>query len=324
MKCVVVTQPGGPEVLALNETELPDLMPGEIRVAVETVGINYWDIMQRKGLVPLPANRIPGVEGAGSIIAMAEDVSNFTYGDRVAWSKIQGSYAEQVQGPAQFFVPIPESVTSEAAAAGLMQGTTAWYLAYQCAPIHAGDSAVVFAAAGGVGHLLTQMLAERGAQIIAIVGRQAKTSFPLALGATATIVDSDQLIEDLRAITPEGANLVFDANGGVQALRDLKMLKVRGTAVYYGTAAGPLPTIDLELLSAGSLAVRRVRGTDFIGDAVSWRVAANEVMDRIEDGRLLIHIDSRVPLSDVARQHERLESRASTGKLLMDVALATR
>ena len=324
MKCVVATQPGGPEVLALNETELPELMPGEIRVAVETVGVNYWDIMQRKGLAPLPASRIPGVEGAGSIIAVAEDVSNFNYGDRVAWSKIQGSYAEQVQGPAKFFVPIPESVTNETAAAGLMQGTTAWYLVYQCAPVHVGDSAVVFAAAGGVGHLLTQMLTERGAQVIAIVGSQAKTSIPLAHGAIAAIVDSDQLIEDLRAIAPEGVNLVFDANGGVQALRDLKMLKAHGTVVYFGTAAGPLPTMDLELLSAGSLAVRRVRGTDYIGDATSWNVAAKEVMDRIEDGRLHINVDSQVPLSDVARQHERLESRASTGKLLVDVAPATR
>jgi NADPH2:quinone reductase len=323
MKCVVATHPGGPEVLASTETELPDLEQGEIRVAVEIAGVNYWDVMQRKGLVPLPPSHIPGVEGAGTIIDMAADVSDFTLGDRVAWSKIQGSYAELVQGPAQFFVPIPHSVPSEIAAAALMQGTTAWYLAHQCAPINVGDTVVVFAAAGGVGQLLTQLLVERGARVIAVVGSHAKTSIPLALGAAAVCIDSDQLVEEVRSIAPEGAHLVFDANGGLQALRDVRMLKTHGTVVYFGAAAGPLPAIDLEMLSAGSLAVRRVRGKDYIGDSASWRAAASEIMNRIEDGRLRIQLDSRVPLPDAARQHERIESRASTGKLLVDVAPVT-
>jgi NADPH2:quinone reductase len=186
-----------------------------------------------------------------------------------------------------------------------------------------GDTVIVFAAAGGVGQLLTQLLVERGARVIAVVGSHAKASIPHALGAAAVCIDSDHLVEEVRSIEPEGAQIVFDANGGVQALRDFRMLKTQGTVVYFGTAAGPLPAIDLELLSAGSLAVRRVRGKDYIGDAASWRAAASEIMNRIEDGRLQIQLDSRVPLSGAARQHERIESRASTGKLLMDVAPVT-
>lgn len=324
MECVIASQAGGPDVLTLSELDLPALGSGELRVAVEVAGVNFWDIMQRRGTVPLPASRVPGVEGAGSVVAVGCEVNGFVPGDRVAWSKVPGSYAEQVQGPVEWFVPVPESLANETAAAALMQGTTAWYLATQTAVIDAGETAVVLAAAGGVGHLLTQLLAERGVTVIGVVGSAPKASIPTALGAATVLIDSDRLVEEVRTVAAKGATVVFDANGGPSALRDLDMLGPRGTVVYYGTAAGPLPSLDLGLLSAGSLAVRRVRGHDYVGDPAEWRLAANEVMARLADGRLQVRVDSRVALADVARQHERLESRVSAGKLLVDVAPASR
>lgn len=317
MSCVIAAESGGPDVLTVTTLSLPDLAASEVRVDVEVAGVNYWDVMQRRGTVPLPASRIPGVEGAGTVRAVGSAVTSLAVGDRVAWSKVPGSYATQVQGAEQAFVRLPAAVTSQTAAAALMQGTTAWYLAHDVQALVAGDSAVVFAAAGGVGHLLTQLLAERGVDVVAVVGSTAKQDVPGRFGARATVVDSATLVEDVGAALPRGATVVFDANGGPDALRDLGLLAPGGTVVYYGTAAGPLPTLDLARLSDGSLAVRRVRGADYLGTPSAFRAAADAVVSRLADGRLEVLIDGIVPLEQAADQHARLESRASMGKLLL-------
>jgi NADPH2:quinone reductase len=322
MRCVIAREAGGPEVLDVVERELPDLDADEVRVDVDVAGVNYWDVMQRRGIVPLPPSGVPGVEGAGTVAAVGSAVSTLAVGQRVAWSKVPGSYASQVQGRSEMVVPLPEAVASTTAAAALMQGTTAWYLAHDVLPLAPGDSAVVLAAAGGVGHLLTQLLVERGVDVVGVVGSPAKRDVPTELGARATLVDSPTLVDDVRAALPRGASVVLDANGGPDALRDLAMLAPRGTAVYYGTASGPLPILDPALLSAGSLAVRRVRGADYLGDADSWRAAADQVLDRLADGRLTVRVDRTLPLAQAADQHARLESRASIGKLLLDARSA--
>ncbi|MDO8310037.1 MAG: zinc-binding dehydrogenase [Actinomycetota bacterium] len=319
MRAIAVEAPGGPEVLTAAEVDLDELGDNEVRVSVDVIGVNYWDVMQRRGIVPLPASRIPGVEGAGRVSAVGPGVNDLAPGARVAWSKLQGSYAEAVQGDRAWFVPIPDDVTQEQAAATLMQGTTAWYLAHEVVPLVAGDVAVVLAAAGGVGHLLCQLLVGRDVTVVGIVGSAAKASVAHAAGASAVLVDSDDVVGRLREHVPHGAAVVFDGNGGPDALRDLAMLGSRGTAVYYGTTAGPLPTLDLGDLTAGSLAVRRVRGADYVGDPAAWRTAAVAVLAQAATGGIRAHIDSSQPLSEAARQHERMESRSSAGKLLLDV-----
>lgn len=319
MRAMAVSIPGGPEALTPVEVPLDELGPGQVRVDVDAIGVNYWDVMQRAGLVPLPASRIPGVEGAGRVSAVGTGVTDLAPGARVAWSKVQGSYAEAVQGDREWFLPVPDGVTQEHAAATLMQGTTAWYLAHQVVPLEAGDVAVVLAAAGGVGHLLCQLLVAQGVTVVGIVGGPAKAAVARSAGASAVLVDSDDLVGRVRDEVAAGAAVVFDGNGGAEALRDLAMLGSRGTAVYYGTAAGPLPTMDLGELTAGSLAVRRVRGADYVGDAASWKAAAVAVLALASSGGLRAHVDSRQPLAAAARQHECLESRTSTGKLLLGV-----
>lgn len=322
MTCIVAAHSGGPDVLTLADLDLPDPGESEVRVDVDVAGINYWDVMQRRGIVPLPASRIPGVEGAGTVVAVGAAVTGLEVGQRVAWSKVPGSYATQVQGRAELFVPLPEAVTSTLAGAALMQGTTAWYLAHEVLPLGAHDAAVVFAAAGGVGHLLTQLLVERGVTVVAVVGDAAKAAEPSRFGALSTIVDSPDLVAQVRDALPDRATVVFDANGGPQALRDLDLLSPRGTAVYYGTAAGPLPELDLARLSEGSLAVRRVRGADYLGTPQAFRAAADAIVSRLADGRLTVRVDRTLPLAQAADQHARLESRASIGKLLLDARSA--
>lgn len=322
MLTMTVPSPGGPESLVSTQVELPDLPCDGVRVDVLHAGVNFWDVMQRRGSAPLPSSRIPGVEGAGRVRAIGSDVHGLTPGQFVAWSKVPGSYAEQVQGPQDWFVPVPDTLTSEIAASVLMQGTTAWYLAHDVVPLGPGDTVVIFAAAGGVGQLLTQILTSRGIHVLGVVGpmrSESKAQVARDNGAIGVAIDSDVLQEDIRRQLPEGVTAVFNANGGDQALRDLDLLGPRGTVVYYGTASGPLPSLDLGRLSAGSLAVRRVRGADYLGSPSAWRTAAEEVLTRAQDGRLRISIDSRTSLTDVATLHHRMESRASIGKLLIDV-----
>jgi len=318
-----VTSPGGPEKLVAAHVELPDLGPDEVRVDVLHAGVNFWDVMQRRGSVPLPKSQIPGVEGAGHVRAIGPGVQGLVPGQLVAWSKVSGSYAQQVQGPHDWFVPVPERLTAEAAAAALMQGTTAWYLAHDVLPLQAGDSAVVFAAAGGVGQMLTQMLTSRGIHVLGVVGPVSsapKVQVARDSGAIGVVIEGDTLLEDIRRYLPEGATAVFNANGGEQALHNLDMLGTRGTVVYYGTTSGPLPSLDLGRLSRGSLAVRRVRGADYLGSPGAWRNSAEKVLNHVADGRLRVRIDTRAGLAHVPILHERMESRANIGKLLIDVA----
>lgn len=323
MRAITVPEPGGPESLVPADATLEDLQPGEVRVQVERAGVNFWDVMQRRGDVPLPPSRIPGVEGAGRVAAIGPRVVDLVPGQLVGWSKVGGSYAEAVQGPAANFAQLPDGMSVDTAAAVLMQGTTAWYLAHGVVALQPDDAAVVFAAAGGVGQLLTQLLTDLGVRVVGVVGpvnSEQKAQVARECGAEAVAIEGDALVDDVRRHVADGAAVVFDANGGPQALRDLDMLAPRGTAVYYGTASGPLPTLDLGRLSMGSLAVRRVRGAEYLGDVDAWRRAATEVLQRAADGRLRARVDGRATLDQARSLHERIEARANIGKLLLDVS----
>ncbi|TFV54295.1 quinone oxidoreductase [Geodermatophilus sp. DF01-2] len=304
----------------LSPTELsaPPPDPGQLLVRVRLAGVNYWDVMQRTGAVPLPPSGIPGVEGVGVVAAAGEGAPADLVGRRVAWSKVNGSYAGAVVGNADWFLPVPDDVDDEQGAGLLMQGVTAQYLATDTAPLGDGDAAVVLAAAGGVGTLLTQLLVAAGVGVIGVVGSAAKVEAARAAGATEVFVDSgDDLAAAVREVVPEGVAAVFDGNGGPAATRGVSMLRPRGWLVLFGTAAGPIPDLPAGALGAGSFVVTRTAGKHFAGDLAAWRPRAEDVLARARAGALRVAPVTVLPLAEAARAHELMESRSTTGKLLL-------
>ena len=305
---------------SLTPAALPDPRPGpgQLLVRVDLAGVNYWDVMQRTGAVPLGPGGVPGVEGTGVVLEAGPDGPEELVGRRVAWSKVPASYAEAVVADAGWFLPVPDDLPAEQAAALLMQGVTAQYLATDTAPLQRGDVAVVLAAAGGVGTLLTQLLGAAGVRVIGVVGAASKVEAARAAGAAEVIVDSgDDLVAAVRATAPDGVDAVFDGNGGPAALRALDMLRPRGWLVLFGTAAGPIPDLPAGALGAGSFVVTRTAGKHFAGDPASWRPRAEEVLARAVDGSLRAFPGTVLPLADAAEAHRLMESRGSTGKLLL-------
>lgn len=317
VSAIQAREPGGPEVLTEAEFELPPLMDGQVRVRVTYAGVNYWDVMQREGKVPFNDTRIPGVEGTGVVSAVAADVDEPAPGTRVAWGKVPASYAQQVQGDASSFVVVPAEVTDEVAAAVLMQGVTAGFLREAAPLLGTGGVACVLAAAGGVGGLLTQLLVADGIRVCGVVSRADKVAHARSFGAETVLVDDDDLVDQLREAYPAGVDALFDGNGGPQVPRAFELLAPRGTLVVFGTAAGPLPSIELDELGRGSFSVTRVAGKHFGGDAATWRRRAEAIFERVRAGELAPHVDEVFALKEAAAAHERLESRRSRGKLLL-------
>lgn len=316
-RAVRATSTGGPEVLELGEIELPPLAPGQARVRVHRTGVNFWDVMQRRGIVPLSEQGVPGIEGVGIVEAVGTDVDRALLGTRVAWSKLTGSYAELVQGDAAWLLPVPDELDDDVAASVLMQGVTADYLIEAAPALAAGDVAVLMAASGGVGTLLTQLLAAAGVKVAGVVSRDEKVARSRDAGADEVFVDGDDLVERVRAAYPGGARVVFDSNGGSPFPRNFELCGPRGGVVTYGSAAGPPPPLDLGLLAPGSLSVHRVAGGDFAGDPASYLPRAQRVLDGVVAGRIRPYVDRIAPLHEAADQHRYLESRRSTGKLLL-------
>lgn len=314
---MVAEEPGRPSVLQPATITLPHPTATQALVAVHLAGVNYWDVMQRRGQVPLPPSRVPGVEGVGTVIECGPDAPAALLGRRVAWSKVKGSYADHVLADAEWLVEVPDSVPDEVAAGVLMQGVTAQYLADDTCPLAAGDSAVVFAAAGGVGTLLTQSLRRRGVRVVGVVGSKAKAPVARAAGTADVVVDGPELVERIRSLEPDGVAGVFDANGGPDAGRGFDLLRRRGMLVLYGTAGGPLPVLDTARMGDGSLYLTRASGHDYAATASEWRHRAELVMSRASGGELRVHVGEIAPLTEAARLHTAMETRASTGKLLL-------
>ena len=314
-KALIAKSTGGPEVLHLTDAPLPELADGHVRVSVSFAGVNFWDVMQRRGDVPLPADRVPGVEGVG-VVAQAPTNPELL-GQRVAWGRVNSSYATEVQGPADSFVVVPDGVPDEVAAGLLMQGVTAQYLSESTTDLKPGKTAVVTAAAGGVGGLLVQLLGARGADVIAVVGSEAKVAAAETTGATRVLVDSPDLAADVRAAIPAGVDAVFDAAGGDPA-RLLAMLRPRGICVLYGSAGGPLASLDPGLLGAGSFYLTRTAGRDYATAPGEWRGRAEDVLARAVAGELEVRVSDVLPLAEAAAGQRLLEGRTTTGKLLLD------
>jgi NADPH:quinone reductase len=322
MRVIQIEQRGGPEVLILAEHPAPQPGPGQIVAEIAAAGVNYMDIYQREGVggyrPPLPF--VTGGEGAGTVIAIGAGVTGLAVGDRVAWVG-PGSYAEQVVLPADRVVPVPDGISTELAAAALLQGMTAHYLVTSTYPVRAGDVTVVHAAAGGVGLLLTQMIKRSGGIVVATCsGGQDGEKTGLARSAGADHVSG---YDGCRALVDEvtdgvGAHVVYDGVGAATFDDSLASLRPRGMLVVYGAASGQVPAFDIQRLnSGGSLFITRPTLAHYIANTEELRWRAREVFDSIERGELDVRIGGRYPLADAARAQQDLAARRTTGKLLL-------
>jgi NADPH:quinone reductase len=320
MRVVEVDRRGGPEVLKIAQQESPRPGPGQVVVDVAAAGVNFMDIYQRQGVggyePDLPY--VPGAEGAGIVATVGEGVTHLAVGDHVAWAGPGGSYAEQVAVPARRVVPVPAGISSPVAAAALLQGMTAHYLVTSTYPVRKGDIAVVHAAAGGVGLLLTQLIKRRGGIVVATTSGGAKAE--LALGAGADHVTS---YDHFRAVVDDvtdgaGAHVVYDGVGQATFDAGLAALRPRGMMVLYGAASGKVPPLDPQRLnSGGSLFLTRPTLAHYIADDEELRWRAGEVLSWIAGGELDVRIGGTYPLADARRAQEDLAARRTTGKLLL-------
>ena len=320
MRVVVGERLGGPEVLTVAEREAPRPGPGELVVDVAAAGVNYMDIYQREGIGnyrPEPPF-VPGAEGAGTVAAVGEDVTDLAVGDRVAWAGPGRSYAEQVALPAKSVVPVPDGISLQVAAAAILQGMTAHYLCTSTYPVHEGDVAVVHAAAGGVGLLLTQMVKQRGGVVVGTTSGEEKVELALQAGADHVVgYDRFRDIVD-EATEGAGAHVVYDGVGKDTFEDSLAALRPRGMMVLYGAASGPVPPLDPQRLnSGGSLFLTRPTLVHYLADPAELRWRASEVFGWIAKGELDVRIGGTYPLADAGRAQEDLAARRTTGKLLL-------
>jgi NADPH:quinone reductase len=318
VRIIQVSQTGGPAALASAETDRPEPAAGQVLVKVEAAGVNFVDTYHRSGLYPKQLPFTPGSEGAGTVAALGPDVTGVAVGDRVGSVELVGAYAEYALAPADRLIPLPDGVSTEQAAAVLLQGMTAQYLVTGSYPIRKGDTVLVHAAAGGVGLLLTQLARAHGARVIATVSTPEKAE--LARGAGATdVLDYEGFAQRVRELTDgEGVAAVYDGIGADTFEESLASLRVRGTMVLYGYSSGKPPLFDLHRLQTlGSLFITRPTMGDYLRTDEELRERAGAVLAAVADGSLRVRVHERYPLAEAARAHEDLESRRTTGKLLL-------
>ena len=320
VKAIVVHKPGGPDALVVQEKPLPEPGPGEARVRIHSIGVNFIDIYHRTGLYPLPLPFTPGSEASGVVEAVGEGVTEVKPGDRVAYAMHRGAYAEYAVVPAWMLAPLPDDVSFDLGAAIMLQGLTAHYLSHSTFPIQPGHTVLVHAAAGGVGLLLVQMAKARGATVIGTVSTQAKAELAKAAGADHVILyteaDFEQAVQELT--TGQKLDCVYDSVGKDTFHKSLKCLKPRGCLVLFGQSSGPVPPIDLQILNShGSLYVTRPSLAHYILDRAELLERTSDLFAWIAQGKLTVRIDSTFPLEKAGEAHARLESRASSGKILL-------
>jgi NADPH:quinone reductase len=321
MRAVQVREFGGPEVLVPREIDAPEPGPGEVLVRLTASGVNFVDVYHRTGRYPLPRPFVPGVEGAGVVTAVGEGVADPAVGRRVGWLNRTGTYAEFATVPAGEAVPLPDKVTTETAAAALLQCITAHYLTHACYPIRPGEDVLVHAAAGGTGALVTQVATALGARVIGTVSTPEKEKVAREAGAAEIIryaEDVDDVPRRVRELTDgRGVAAVFDGVGAATFEASLASLARRGTLVYFGAASGLVPPFELARLGAGSHLVTRPTLGDFIAERAELLARAGDVFEWLTTGRLRISVSAQFPLEDAAAAHRALESRRTTGKLLL-------
>ena len=318
MRAIQVTEHGRPEVLALIDVATPEAGEGQLLVDIAAAGLNYIDTYQRSGSYPIETPFILGQEGAGTVRSVGPGVDGFSVGDRVAWKNCLGSYAETVAIPAAEAVPVPDGVEDEVAAAAMLQGLTAHYLATSTYPIQGGDWVVVHAAAGGVGQLLTQIVKLRGGHVLATTSTSEKAALATAAGADK-VVTYDEMIDSAMEVTGGvGVAAVYDGVGASTFDDSLAALRIRGTMALFGAASGPVPPLDPQRLnSSGGLFLTRPSLVHYTRDRDELIGRTDELFGWIADGSLRVQVGHRYPLAEAARAHTDLEARKTTAKSLL-------
>lgn len=320
MKATVIHETGGPEVLSHEDVREPVPGPGQLLVDVDAAGLNFIDTYHRSGLYTMDLPFTPGLEGAGTVAGVGDGVTEFVVGDRVAWSGALGSYAERHLVAETSAVPVPEGVETKVAAAVLLQGLTAHYLAVDTYPVQSGEICLIHAGAGGVGLLLTQIAVMRGARVVTTVGTEEKAELSRAAGAHDVVVyaghDFKEAVESL--VGEHSIDVVYDGVGQATFDQGIDLLRPRGMMVTYGNASGPVPPIaPLTLTQKGSLFLTRPTMAHYLRTREELLGRAEDLFRWVSEGRLDVRIGAEFPLTRAADAHRALEARQTTGKVLI-------
>lgn len=320
MLAIQVNQTGGPEALTPAEVEEPRSAPGRVIVEVIAAGLNFIDTYHRDGLYPLDLPFVPGMEGSGVIVDVGAGVEDLEVGDTVAWADVLGSYAAMASLPAERVVAVPAGIDPEAAAAVMLQGLTAHYLATSTFPLASGNRCLIHAGAGGVGALLIQIAKRSAAEVFTTVGSPEKGEIALAAGADHVIhyreVPFTEAVEKVAG--PRPLDVVYDGVGASTFQKGLSVLKPRGLMVTFGNASGPVePISPLVLSQGGSLFLTRPTLGDYIRERPALLARSRDLFDWMLEGSFEVRIGSRHPLEEAQTAHRQLEGRQTTGKTLL-------
>jgi NADPH2:quinone reductase len=321
MKAIRVHEIGGPEVLRLEEIPAPTPAAGEIVVRIEKVGVNFIEVYQRNGQYQVARPYTPGREGAGVVTAVGSGVTYVKVGDRVASEQFAGSYAELAIAKADRVVRVPDRVDTSVAAAAMLQGLTAHYLAKATYPLHRGDRCLIHAAAGGVGLLLCQVAKRLGAWVVGTTSTPEKATLARGAGADEVILYTQQdfVAEVKRLTNGQGVQVVYDSVGRTTFDGSLDCVARRGMMVLFGQSSGPVPPVDPQVLNRkGSLFLTRPNLSHYLATPEELAARADDLLGWISDGWLRVHIDRTFPLAEAAEAHRALESRRTVGKVLLE------
>ncbi|MFW6184970.1 MAG: quinone oxidoreductase family protein [Chloroflexota bacterium] len=320
MQAIRVHEYGGPEALRLDEVSAPEPAAGQVRVRLAAVGVNFIDVYHRTGAYQSELPIIPGREGAGVVDAVGTGVSGVQEGDRVAFAMVPGTYAQYVVVEANNVAPLPEGVSEEQGAALMLQGMTAHYLVHSTYPLQEGDTCLVLAAAGGVGHLLVQLAKMRGARVIGAASTPEKIQFALDAGADEMIryTEVDFQEETMRLTDGRGVDVVYESVGKDTFEQSLRSLRPRGYLVLYGQSSGAVSPMDPQILNRhGSLFLTRPSLGHYIRDREELLWRAGDLFEAVKDDRLTVRVDRTFPLAEAADAHRYLEGRNTKGKILL-------
>ncbi|MFJ9364788.1 quinone oxidoreductase family protein [Nocardia sp. NPDC101769] len=319
MRAIQVSEHGGPEVLRYVEVPDPQAGRGQLLVRTQASGINFIDTYIRTGRYPQAVPYIPGSEGTGVVTAVGPEVTEFRVGDRVAWAAAPAGYAEQVVVPAAVAIPVPDGVGAPVAASALLQGMTAHYLIESIYRPEPGESVLVHAGAGGVGLILTQLLAARGVRVITTVSTDDKEKLSRDAGAAEVLRYDEDIAARVRELTDgAGVAAAYDGVGASTFESSLAATRIRGTVALFGAASGPVPPFDLQRLNPlGSLFVTRPTLAHYTRDHAELLWRAGDIMNAIADGTLHIRIGGSYPLAQAEQAHRDLEGRRTTGSIVL-------
>ncbi|HEV8231906.1 MAG TPA: quinone oxidoreductase [Thermoanaerobaculia bacterium] len=320
MKAIRIDSPGGPETMRLVEVPEPKPREGEALVRIDAAGVNFIDVYHRSGAYPLSFPLVPGQEGAGTVVEVGAGVTEVSAGDRVAFASGSGAYTEIAAVSAARLVRVPDGVSTRQAAAVMLQGMTAHYLATSTYALQPGDACLVHAAAGGVGLLLCQIAKLRGARVLGTMSTEEKARLARQAGADETILyrEQDFVAEVRRRTGGAGVQVVYDGVGRDTFEQGLDCLAARGTMVLFGQASGPVPPIDPQILNRkGSLYLTRPTIVHYTRTREELNERAGDVLGWVAEGKLTVRIFRELPLAQAGEAHRILESRATAGKLLL-------